>query len=88
MRLSPRVTHRRERLQVLVLHTHLPGGYDVPEVLDGRSEELALLGLQSDAGPTQSGQGFVERLYVALRGVGEDDDIVEVDKARFSGHPG
>jgi len=55
VRLRPRVTHLRERFQVLDVHAPLPGGYDVPEVFDGRLEELALLGLQSDAGPTQSG---------------------------------
>jgi len=88
LRPRQRMTHLRERLQILVVQPHLPGGYDVPEVLDGLLEELAILGFQSDASPTQVGQNFVERLYVVLRGVGEDDDIVEADKPRLPGRRG
>ena len=57
------------------------------EVVDLSLEKLALPQLQRDAGLPQDGENFVHMLYMLVHVLGEDDHVVQVQRACLPTQP-
>jgi len=73
----------RQALDVLLVHQQLPWTDDMSQVLHLFLEQVALGGLEGDAGLLQPEEDLPEVPDMITHGPGEDNHVVQVDQARF-----
>ena len=80
----PRLGPREDRLDLLGVHADAVGADDIAEIFDAGRVELAFLGLAIEVVESKTFEDFADAFDVVrfVIGVGEDEDIVEVDDDR------
>ena len=73
----------RQALDVLLVHQQLPWTDDMFRVLHLLLEQVALGGLEGDAGLFQQEEDFPDVPDMITHGPGEGNHVVQVDQARL-----